>query len=504
MGLISLVTFIPLFGILIVLLIPKQNEKAIKIASAVIAFIPLVIASYMWGQFNYSWAGVNNEATFQFVERMKWIPAYNIEYFVGLDGLSFPMFWLTTFISFLAIVASWNINKSVKGYFALFLLLETGMLGVFVSLDFFLFYIFWEVMLLPMYFLIGIWGGPRREYAAIKFFLYTLLGSVLMLIVMLALYFNVTDPATGGHTFNMLHMMDQSNHSGWLKAVDVRLVLYIMLFIGFAIKVPIFPFHTWLPDAHVEAPTAISVILAGILLKMGTYGIFRISYPIFPDVAVKTAYMLAILGVINILYGAFVAMAQKDLKKLVAYSSVSHMGFVLLGMSTFTDAGMNGALFQMVSHGMITAMLFLIVGVIYDRAHHREIEGFGGLGVSMPIYTGVASLAFFAALGLPGMTGFIAEAMVFIGTFSVYRTLTVIAALGIVITASYVLWTVQRVFLGKLNPKYADLPDINGRELFTLVPLGILVVLFGVYPMPLLNLMRTSMLHLTELIKMVP
>ncbi len=500
MGLISLVTFIPIFGALIVLLIPKQNEKAIKYVSAIITLIPLILATYMWSQFNFSMTGINNEAQFQFVEHLKWIPAYNIEYFVGLDGLSFPMFWLTTLISFIAIVASFNITKAVKGYFSLFLLLETGMLGVFVSLDFFLFYIFWEVMLLPMYFLIGIWGGPRREYAAIKFFLYTLLGSVLMLIVMLALYFNVKDPVTGQHTFNMLHMMNQENHSSWLLGVDVRLWLYMMLFIGFAIKVPIFPFHTWLPDAHVEAPTAISVILAGILLKMGTYGIFRISYPIFPDMAVKTAYMLAVLGVINILYGAFVAMAQKDLKKLVAYSSVSHMGFVLLGMSTFTDAGMHGALFQMVSHGMITAMLFLLVGVIYDRAHHREIEGFGGLATSMPIYAGVAAMAFFAAMGLPGMTGFIAEAMVFIGTFSVYRTLTVLAALGIIVTAAYVLWTVQRVFLGKLNPKYENIPEINKRELFTLVPLGILVIAFGIYPMPILNLIRASMLHLITLI----
>jgi NADH-quinone oxidoreductase subunit M len=275
--------------------------------------------------------------------------------------------------------------------------------------------------------------------------------------------------------------------------------LFWFLFIAFAIKVPMWPFHTWLPDAHVEAPTAISVILAGILLKMGTYGLLRISYPIFPDIAVKTAYALAILGVINILYGAFVAMAQKDLKKLVAYSSVSHMGFVLLGMAAFTDAGIHGALFQMFSHGMITAMLFLIVGVIYDRAHHRQIEGFGGLAVSMPVYAGVASLAFFAALGLPGMTGFIAEASVFIGSFPVYRTLTIMAALGIVITASYVLWTVQRVFLGKLNPKYADLPDINRRELFTLVPLGIMVILFGVYPMPILHLMRSSLIHLISL-----
>jgi NADH-quinone oxidoreductase subunit M len=499
MGMISLVTFLPVFGALIVLLIPKQNEKAIKWFSAIITFIPLIIASYMWSQFNYTLTGINHEAQFQFVEHMKWIPAFNIEYFVGLDGLSFPMFWLTTLLSFLAIVASFGINKSVKGYFALFLLLETGMLGVFVALDFFLFYVFWEVMLLPMYFLIGIWGGPRREYAAIKFFLYTLLGSVLMLVVMLALYFNVQDPVTHGHTFNMLHMMDQSNHKDWLLGVDVRYWLYILLFIGFAIKVPVFPFHTWLPDAHVEAPTAISVILAGILLKMGTYGLLRISYPIFPDIAVKTAYALAILGVINILYGAFVAMAQKDLKKLVAYSSVSHMGFVLLGMAAFTDAGIHGALFQMFSHGMITAMLFLIVGVIYDRAHHRQIEGFGGLAVSMPVYAGVASLAFFAALGLPGMTGFIAEASVFIGSFPVYRTLTIMAALGIVITASYVLWTLQRVFLGKLNPKYADLPDINRRELFTLIPLGIMVILFGVYPMPIIHLMRSSLIHLISL-----
>lgn len=500
MGLISLATFIPLLGALIIIFLPKKQLLAIKVISVVATFIPLAITTYMWTQFNYAAAGINSESQFQFVEHFSWIKAYNIEYFVGIDGLSFPMVWLTTLLSFIAIFASWNIPRAQKGYFSLFLLLVTGMLGVFVALDFFLFYIFWEVMLLPMYFLIGIWGGPRREYAAIKFFLYTLFGSVLMLIVMLALYFNVSDPVTGGHTFNMLHMMDQSNHSGWMQMFDVRLWLYIALFIGFAIKVPVFPFHTWLPDAHVEAPTAISVILAGILLKMGTYGLLRISYPIYPDIAKYTAYWLAVLGVINILYGAFVAMAQKDLKKLVAYSSVSHMGFVLLGMSVFTDAGINGAVFQMFSHGMITAMLFLLVGVIYDRAHHREIEGFGGLGVSMPVYTGVASLAFFAALGLPGMSGFIAEAMVFIGSFSVYRTLTILAAFGIIVTAGYVLWTVQRVFLGKLNPKYEKIDEINKRELFTLIPLGILTIFLGIYPMPVLNLMKTSLNYLIALI----
>jgi len=500
MGLISLATFFPIIGMAIILFIPKKNLTAIKIVSVIATFVPLVITSYMWLHYNYSMIGIDKESQFQFVEHFAWIPAFHIEYFVGVDGLSFPMLWLTTLLSFIGIVASWNIAKSQKGYFALFLLLATSMMGVFVSLDFFLFYVFWELMLLPMYFLIGIWGGPRREYAAIKFFIYTLAGSVLMLVVMLALYFNVKDPATGAHTFNMLNMMHQGNHSTWLSKFDVRLWLYIALLIGFAIKVPIFPFHTWLPDAHVEAPTAVSVILAGILLKMGTYGILRISYPIFPDIAKYTSYVLAIFGVINILYGAFVAMAQSDLKKLVAYSSVSHMGFVLLGMAVFTSAGINGAVFQMFSHGIITAMLFLIVGVIYDRAHHREINGFGGLAVKMPVYTGIASLAFFAAMGLPGMTGFIAELTVFIGSFAVYRTLTIIAALGIIVTASYILWTIQRVFLGKLNPKYEHIRDINGRELFTLVPLGMLTIFFGIYPLPILNMLKVSLNHLIRLI----
>ena len=500
MGLISLTTFFPVIGIVIILFISKKNLLAIKIVSIVFSFVPLVIASYMWLHYNYPMIGIDLESQFQFVEHFAWIPAFHIDYFVGLDGLSFPMFWLTTLLSFISLVASWNISKAQKGYFALFLLLETSMLGVFVSLDFFLFYVFWELMLLPMYFLIGIWGGPRREYAAIKFFLYTLAGSVLMLLVMLALYFNVKDPVTGSHTFNMLHMMHKSNQSAWLTTFDVRLWLYIALFIGFAIKVPIFPFHTWLPDAHVEAPTAVSVILAGILLKMGTYGLLRISYPIFPDIAKYTSYALAIFGVINILYGAFVAMAQKDLKKMVAYSSVSHMGFVLLGMAVFTTAGINGAVFQMFSHGLITAMLFLLVGVIYDRAHHREIAGFGGLGVRMPVYMGIASLAFFAAMGLPGMTGFIAEVMVFIGAFSVYRVLTIIAAFGIVITAAYMLWTMQRVFLGKLNPKYEHITDINGRELFTLIPLGALTIFFGIYPLPVLNMIKVPLNYLITLI----
>jgi len=278
-------------------------------------------------------------------------------------------------------------------------------------------------------------------------------------------------------------------------------VIFVAFFIGFAIKVPLFPFHTWLPDAHVEAPTAVSVILAGVLLKMGTYGLMRISFPIFPGVTKYFATAMAILGVINILYGAYCAMAQTDFKKLVAYSSVSHMGYVMLGMAALTHQGMTGAVMQMFNHGTITAMMFLLVGVIYDRAHHREINGFGGLGVQMPVCTGVAMLAFFASMGLPGLSGFISEALVFLGAFQTYKLFTFLAALGIILTAGYVLWMVQRVFLGKLNEKYAELPDINGRELFTLVPIGLIVLILGVFPMPVLDLMDNATVHLVELVK---
>ncbi len=497
----SLMTFTPIAGVLFILAVPKGKDNIVKLIASFFAFIPVILAVILYSNFNNTLPGVTDPGTFQFIEHYPWIRAFNIEYFVGVDGISVPMVLLTALLSFLAVVGSWNIEKQVKGYMSLFLLLETAMMGVFISLDFFLFYVFWELMLLPMYFLIGIWGGPRKEYAAIKFFLYTLAGSILMLIVMLVLYFNTVNPETGGHTFNMLYYMNQITHNAWLKAFDVRILLFIALFIGFAIKVPIFPFHTWLPDAHVEAPTAISVILAGVLLKMGTYGILRISYPIFPDVARWFAVPLAILGVINILYGALCAMAQSDLKKMVAYSSVSHMGFVLLGMAAMTPAGINGAVFQMFNHGIITAMLFFLVGVVYDRAHHRMIDGFGGIGAVVPIYTAFVSLAFFASLGLPGLSGFISEALVFIGSFPVFRGLVITATAGIVITAAYHLWALQRVFLGPLNPKYTDLPEINGREIFCVAPLGVIAMVLGVYPMPVLRMIDTSLLQLIELVK---
>lgn len=507
----TLITFLPIVGILFILLAPKGNKNLIRIIAAVFTGLQVVLAIWIYMNFD------NTTSAFQFKEQYKWIPSFNIEYFMGIDGLSVPMVMLTAFLSFICMFASWKIDRGVKGYFCMFLLLDTGMMGVFNSLDFFLFYVFWEVMLLPMYFLIGIWGSPSRveadgsvrggPYAAIKFFLYTLFGSVLMLMAMLVFYFNVQDPVTGGHTFNMLYLMDQTNHVGILNIVNVRYLIYAALFVGFAIKIPVFPFHTWLPDAHVEAPTAVSVILAGVLLKMGTYGLLRISFPMLPD-AMKFepfAYGLAILGMINILYGAFCAMAQKDLKKMVAYSSISHMGIVLLGMSGLTSIGMNGAVMQMFNHGTGTALLFLLVGVIYDRAHHRNIDGFGGLAVRMPIYSAVVALAFFAGLGIPGLSSFISEAFSFLGAFGSemfdLRIITVVSTFGIVITAGYFLWTFQRMFLGELNPKYADLPEINARELFTVIPIGILVVLLGVYPAPLLDLIKTSLNDLVEVVK---
>ena len=435
------------------------------------------------------------------------------------------MVLLTALISFIAVISSWNIEKSIKGYFALLLLLDTGMMGVFVSLDFFLFYVFWEVMLLPMYFLIGVWGGPRREYAAIKFFLYTLFGSVLLLLAMIALYFSVTvyiDPSgatysvaealkrgTDGlekiYTFNMLAMMDPGNYApGSLLAgfhTTWRYWAYIALFIGFAIKVPIFPFHTWLPDAHVEAPTAISVILAGVLLKMGTYGMLRISFPMFPDAMTHYSWELALLGVISMVYGALVAMAQTDFKKLIAYSSISHMGVVILGMASMNTQGMTGAVFQMFNHGTITAMLFLIVGVIYDRAHTRGLDEFGGLMNQMPRYAGVMTIAFFAALGLPGLSGFISEALSLLGAFRTFQTLTIISAVTIVLTAGYMLWVLQRVFLGTIPEKWKNLTDMDGRETFMLATLAVIVIFLGLYPSPVLDLMNSSMNHLADLLR---
>ncbi|MDH4069674.1 MAG: NADH-quinone oxidoreductase subunit M [Ignavibacteria bacterium] len=531
-GILTWITFLPVVGIVLVLMIPKYQRDTMRWTSLGITAVQLFLSLILLSAFDKGMAGINSEAGMQFVEKASWIDVQSvawfgrvhIEYFLGIDGISVTMVLLTALISLVAVISSWTIDKSVKGYFAMLLLLNTGMMGVFVSLDFFLFYLFWEIMLLPMYFLIGIWGGPRREYAAIKFFLYTLFGSVLMLLAMIALYFSttalvgpdglsitITEAAKSGleglekvYTFNMLAMMDPASYEpGSLLAgahTTWRYVAYVALFIGFAIKVPTFPFHTWLPDAHVEAPTPISVILAGVLLKMGAYGMLRISFPMFPDAMTEYAWMLALVGVISMIYGALVAMAQTDFKKLIAYSSISHMGVVILGMASMNTQGITGAVFQMFNHGTITAMLFLIVGVIYDRSHTRGLNEFGGLMTKMPKYAAVMTVAFFAALGLPGLSGFISEAFSLLGAFQTFRTLTIIAAVTIVLTAAYMLWVLQRVFLGTLPEKWNNLTDMDGREMVMLVPLAIIVIFLGIYPSPVLDLMNSSINHLAEIL----
>ncbi len=483
----SWMTFLPLLGAAVVLCLPATNHELVKRVALAFTLPTFGLGLWLFDAFD------RKATAMQFVDRVPWIASYNIEYFVGVDGISITMVLLTALLCPLCVLASFGIDKGVKGYFALFLLLETGMMGVFVALDFFLFYVFWEVMLLPMYFLIGIWGGARREYAAIKFFLYTFAGSVLLLIAMLVFYFG-----SAPHTFAIPELMQR----GHVFDARTQQLLWLALFIAFAIKIPVFPFHTWLPDAHVEAPTAISVILAGVLLKMGTYGILRINFGILPAATMDLAFWaLAVLGTFNIVYGALCAMAQTDLKKLVAYSSISHMGYVMLGMAAFTPQGINGAVLQMFNHGTITAMLFLLVGVIYDRAHHRDIDGFGGLAGVMPVYTSVTALAFFAAMGLPGLSAFISEVLVLLGAWQRYPVLTAVAASAIVLTAGYLLWTLQRVWLGTLDERYASLAEINGRELVTLAPLAVIVLVLGVYPHAVLDLINVSLLHLNDLVR---
>ena len=391
----SWLIWLPIIGMVAIAFIPRDKEDVIKITAAATTGLQFLLTLVLWKNFD------SGSGAMQFMERAEWIPSFNIAYILGVDGLSLPMVILTGLLCFLGIFVSWNINKAVKGYFALFLLLDTGIMGVFLSMDFFLFYIFWEVMLLPMYFLIGIWGGPQREYAAIKFFLYTLFGSVLLLVGILGLYFSC------GKTFDILELMQVAPQAlggvMWWGMSAIK-VIWVLLFIGFAIKVPVFPFHTWLPLAHVEAPTAISVLLAGILLKLGVYGILRVNYGLMPDGVYWFSGALAFLGLINVIWGGLCALAQTDLKKLVAYSSVNHMGYALIGMAAViaaseanglnlkaAQAGLGGAVFQMFNHGTISAMLFILVGVIYERAHHREIAGFGGLAAQMPIYAGITA-----------------------------------------------------------------------------------------------------------------
>ncbi len=464
----TLITFIPLAGMIVVLFCPARMKAACKWIAAAATAPQLVIALWLYEHFD------TTTPLMQFVEHYHWISTYHIFYFMGVDGISISMVLLTALICFISVFASFSIDRGEKGYYALLLMLDTGMMGVFVSLDFFLFYVFWEVMLLPMYFLIGIWGGPRREYAAIKFFLYTLLGSVLILLVMLGLYYYGANP-----TFDMTQLAAQSAS----YSITFQRICWIALFVGFAIKIPAFPFHTWLPDAHVEAPTAISVMLAGVLLKMGTYGLLRFNLGLFPEQSRHNAPWVMTLALIGIVYGALVAMVQPNMKKLIAYSSVSHLGFVVLGIFSFTQAGLNGAMFVMLAHGISTGALFLLAGILHERRHTYEISEFGGLASPMPVYAASYLVIVLASAGLPLLNGFIGEFLVLSGAFQAKAVYGILGATGIIWSAVYLLWMYQRVFYGKVtHPVNNSLSDLSGFEKWAVWPCAAAALVMGVAP----------------------
>jgi NADH-quinone oxidoreductase subunit M len=494
----SIILFTPLVGAILLLFIPKEHKDAIRWVANIFGMLGFAVSLPLVPWF---WA-LKERSGFQFVEGTpnNWIPSIGAGYVLGIDGISFLLIMLTTLLGAVSILSSWEaIQDRCKEYYAWFLVLQTGMLGVFMSNDFFLFFVFWEAMLVPMYLLIGIWGGPRKLYAAIKFFLYTLFGSVLMLLGIIFLYFH-HHTLTGVYTFSLTELYATAPKIAGPAAIW----LFFAFFIGFAIKVPMFPFHTWLPDAHVEAPTAGSVILAGVLLKMGTYGFIRFSLPFFPAVAMTTwvRTLVITLSLIGIIYGALVSLVQKDMKKLVAYSSVSHLGFCTLGIFAMSPLGLSGSVIQQINHGISTGALFLIVGILYERRHTREISEYGGISTIMPMYATVALIMFMSSMGLPLLNGFVGEFTILQGTFMENKYWAAWAAPGVIIAAAYLLWLYQRVFFGKNeNPKNALLKDLSAREMATFVPLVILAFAIGLYPKPLFQILEVPVNHLVATIR---
>jgi NADH-quinone oxidoreductase subunit M len=508
-NILSWLVFVPLLGAVALLFSKRDSAQLHRIIATLASAATFAISLGLIPSFN------NASTEMQLVEKVSWIPTFNIFYHIGVDGLSMPLVLLTSFLCLISIIASYGIDFRTKEYFFWFLLLETGMLGLFVSVDFFLFYVFWEITLVPMYFLIGVWGGPKKEYAAIKFFLFTLFGSVFMLLSLLAIYF--ASGANGGErTLDLVALAQMAADHKLVFAGSWGMLVFIGLYLGFAVKVPAFPFHTWLPLAHVEAPTAVSVILAGVLLKMGVYGILRVCYPILPEATRAFLPFLIVIAAINIIYGALCAMAQKDMKRMVAYSSVNHMGYCLLGMAgvmgnaNAAQAGLNGAVLQMVNHGLITGSLFLLVGVIYDRAHTRDIDAFGGLAVRTPIFAGFLIIQAMASLGLPGLAGFVSEFLCFLGGFGGsfaghnFRIWAGVSVIGILVTAAFFLKMLKLVLMGNFNTKWeGHMPDMTFRELVTVVPLTALTLVFGVYPAWAINMMDATVGKIVHLVAQI-
>ncbi|RMH98908.1 MAG: NADH-quinone oxidoreductase subunit M, partial [Calditrichaeota bacterium] len=488
--LLNVVTFLPLAGAVLLLLFPRTGEQAIKWWAFLITLITFIASIPLFLAFDGAQAGM------QFETVAEWIPLIGAGYHVGLDGLSILLYMLTSFIMPLAILSSWTaITDRVKEYMIAMLVLETAMLGVFISLDLLLFYLFWEAMLIPMYLIIGVWGGPRRIYAAVKFVIYTMVGSVLMLVAILYIYFMYHN-YTGQYTFDLLQLMKLRIPFG------VQIWLFLAFALAFAIKVPMFPFHTWLPDAHVEAPTAGSVILAGILLKMGTYGFLRFNLPMFPHASLYFAEAFFVLAVIGILYGAWVAMVQEDVKKLVAYSSVSHLGFIMLGMFALTTPGLQGGMIQMINHGISSGALFLAVGMIYERRHTRLIQDFGGITRVMPVFAAFFLIVCLSSLGLPGTNGFVGEFLILVGSFKVVPVFTVLATVGIIFAAAYLLWMYRRVMFGPITrEENKSLIDLNFREIAIMVPIAVMIFWIGFYPSTFLNKTEATITALITKVK---